>query len=456
MGNVWLDTLLVFVFFLIGGVFAAAEMALVSLRSSQVAGLIRQGKRGRAVARLLASPNRFLSAVQIGVTLSGFLSASFGGASLANMWLTPILLGWGMPPRAASVIALVAVTVVISFVSIVISELTAKRLGMQRPEGIALTLAPLLNGLASAFRPVIWLMGVCTNVLVRALGGDPAAGKSEVSSAELRSMVSSAPSLGVEERHIVDEVFSAGGTNLREVMVPRTEVDFLSGDMLAEEALHRVRDAPHSRYPVIGGSPDRVLGFLHVRDLMDMSADVRTRPLRRFARPVLFLPETVQVLPALTRMRRRRAHLAVVQDEYGGTAGIITLEDLVEELIGEITDEYDVVPGAGVQAERGDLDGLLTVPEFAERTGYALPDGPYDTLGGFLMAQLGRLPEQNDEVCATLMPAEGAAGDAAPAERRVWRLRVTEMDGRRIAWVRAVPDEAPSGMPPAETSETPS
>jgi len=451
VGNVWLDILVVFVFFLIAGVFAAAEMALVTLREPQVKAMSHQGKRGRTVVKLLDNPNRFLSAVQLGVTLAGFLSASFGGATLANTLLTPVFVRWGMAERPASILALVVVTAVISFCSIVISELSAKRLALQRPEGIALTLAPLVNGLATAFRPVIWALGACTNGVVRLLGGDPAAGREAVSTEELRSMVTNASALGAEERRIVDEVFSAGEHNLREVMVPRTEVDFLPADMLADKALHQISDAAHSRYPVIDGSPDRVLGFLHLRDLMDMAPQVRATPLRRLVRPVLFLPETVPVLPALTRMRRRNAHLAIVQDEYGGTAGIVTLEDLVEELIGDITDEYDAVSEHA--ARHSEFSGLLTVSEFAERTGYALPEGPYDTLAGFVMARLGAVPALGDAVTVRLDPVPGTARpeaeDAAPGPCD-WRMDVTEMDGRRIAWLRAAPARAAAADTPPD------
>jgi putative hemolysin len=433
MSDVWVDLLLVLVFFLVGAVFSAAEMALVSLRDAQVAVLAKRGKRGRAIERLTSNPNRFLSAVQIGVTLSGFLSASFGASTLAVEVVAPALVKWGLPGRAAGVLALVVVTALISFCSIVISELTAKRLAMQRPESFALALAPFINGIAALFRPLIWALGVCTNALVRLFGGDPEAGKEEVSNEELRSMVAASATLGDEERHIVDEVFDAGERNLREVMVPRTEVDFLAGDMPAGQAMREVRGGAHSRYPVIDGSPDRVLGFVHVRDLMDLDPPTRSSKLSQLVRPVLSLPETVKVLHALTEMRRRRAHLAVVLDEYGGTAGIVTLEDLVEELIGDITDEYDADPAAGAHAARGDFDGLTTIEQFADRTGVALPDGPYDTLAGYVMAQLGHVPELGDEVTVEL-PAGDAETDAEAPPRRL-KMRVTEMDGRRIAWL---------------------
>jgi len=450
VSEVWVSLIVVFALFLLGGVFSAAEMALVSLREPQIRALSHRGKRGRAIVALTGNPNRFLSAVQIGVTLSGFLSASFGGATLSEMWLAPLLVTWGMLPKAASIVALIVITAVISFCSIVISELTAKRLAMQRPELVALALAPFVNGLAATFRPVVWAVGVCTNALVRLLGGDPATGREEVSSAELRSMVSNATSLGVEERQIMDDVFSAGDHNLREVMVPRTEVDFLPGDTPAGRALREINDAPHSRYPVIGTSPDQVLGFVHLRDLLGLDPAQRSAPVARLVRPVLVLPQTLSVLPALTQLRRRHAHLAIVQDEYGGTAGIVTMEDLVEELVGDITDEYDVVPPGGEHAQRDDFDGLMTTDEFAERTGFALPKGPYDTVAGYFVACLGRMPAVGDTVEVQLWPTGGSADDSPSSVG--WRLEAMELDGRRVAWLRAVRTPAEPGLAQAEVS----
>ncbi|MDR0837634.1 MAG: hemolysin family protein [Propionibacteriaceae bacterium] len=440
MGDLWLDIALVFVFFLVGAVFSAAEMALVSLREPQIKALSRKGRRGRSIRNLTSNPNRFLSAVQIGVTLCGFLSASFGATSLVDGWMSPWLTSLGLSTSLASAVALVLVTVVISFGSIIISELTAKRLAMQNPESFALTLAPFISVIATAFRPVIWLLGVCTNALVRLLGGDPKAAREDVSDAELRSMVVSSATLGDEERHIVDEVFDAGDTSLREVMVPRTEVDFLSGDIPAYKALREVAVSTHSRYPVSGASQDDILGFVHIRDLMEMDTPTRQAPLSQLVRPVMMLPDTVKVLKALTAMRRDHAHLAIVLDEYGGTAGIVTLEDLVEEVIGDITDEYDDAPIAGEHRnERDEYSGLCTLEEFAEMTGWELPEGPYDTLAGFFMAALGEVPTTGDEIEVELQ-RPSAEDDSAPANAlETVTMRATEMDGRRVAWVSVTP-----------------
>jgi len=431
------NILLIGLFILIGGVFAAAEMALVSLRDSQVRQLSVRGKRGRTVASLADDPNRFLSAVQIGVTVSGFLSAAFGGATLAED-LSPVLAAWGLPAAAADTVALVAITIAISYFSIVLGELTAKRLAMQRAESFALTLAPLVNVIATITRPVIWFLGVSTNVAVRILGGDPRASREEGTDEELRAMVSSSATLGHEERQIVDEVFAAGQVTLREAMIPRTEVDFLDGDMPAHRAIRVAAEGAHSRYPVVGRDVDDVLGFLHVRDLFDLDPAERSEPISRLVRPVASLPQTVRILRALSTMQANNDHMVIVRDEYGGTAGIVTIEDLMEELIGDITDEFDVGEVGPEPDDIDDLDGLTTLEQFAERYHYALPEGPYDTVAGYVMALLGRLPEVGDTVTSTLDPV---TGDGQPGR---FDFTVTELDGRRAARLHLV---RPGGVP---------
>ena len=449
MNDVVVNIALIFVFIAIGGVFAAAEMALVSLRESQVKQLAHRGQRGRTVAKLTENPNRFLSAVQIGVTLAGFLSAAFGGATLAGPLTGVLVEVLPISEGVANTISLVAITAVISYVSIVLGELTAKRLALQRAEAFALALAPLVDLIASLARPVIWLLGVSTDVMVRLLGGDPNAGREQVTDEEIRAMVSGSTTLGDEERRIVDDVFDAGSRGLREVMLPRTEVDFLPGNMPAYKAVREVMKAPHSRYPVMGDSADDIVGFVHVRDLLDPETSTRSTPVAELARPVVSLPDTVRVLHALSEMRRESAHLAIVLDEYGGTAGIVTMEDLVEELVGDITDEYDVVAEPEDPATlHGDLviDGLSTLSDFEERTGLVLPEGPYDTLAGYFMAQLGQLPTLDAAVEVEVPVAEDPEAGSARLE-----LRVKELDGRRAASFlvrRLDEDRSPAGHEP--------
>ncbi len=443
MSSVWLNSSLVIFLVILGGFFAAAEIALVSLRDSQIRNLAQRGRRGAVVARVAADPNRFLSAVQIGVTLMGFLSAAFGGATLAAE-LSPPLERLGLSEPLADLLALVAVTLVIAYVSIVLGELVAKRLALQRAEGTALLLAPVVDKIATAVLPVIWLLGKSTDLVLRLLGGDPGAQREQMSDEELRELVSTHETLTAEERRIVEEVFEAGDRQIREVMIPRTEVDFIDASMPVPKAVALAAERPHSRYPVIRGSSDNVVGFLHVRDLYQNGGNGRSQRVGELTRNTLMLPGTRGVLPAFADMRRDRVHLAIVLDEYGGTAGIVTMEDLVEELVGDIRDEYDEDEPNSRRLVGGEIevDGLLNLDDFADETGLELPDGPYETVAGYITSCLGRLPTTGDE-----------------CEVDGHQLLVVAMDSRRIERVRVSvpgaadgdqhPEERPGGQPPA-------
>ena len=418
VNDVGWDILVVLVIVLIGGFFAAAEMALVSLRDGQVRALAQRGRRGQRAARLAQDPNRFLSAVQIGVTLATLLSGAFGAATLASRLEST--LKQHLSPGAASVVSVAVVTLVISFFTLVLGELAPKRIALQRAERVSLAAAPLLDRLATLARPLVWLLSRSTNLVVRVLGGDPKAGRGVMTEQEIRELLAGNQALSPDERHIVGEVFDAGKRQIREVLVPRTEVDFLPAGMSLQDAAKIAVAAPYSRFPVYQESYDDVIGFVHARDLLDPAAD-GTRLVGAAARPVKLLPTTKTVLSALSEMRRDHSHLAIVVDEYGGTAGIVTLEDLVEELIGDIQDEYDVAEDQPRKLVGGELevDGLLNLDDFAEQTGVQLPDGPYETVAGYVLASLGHLP-----------------GDGDTVEVAGRKLVVTEMDGRRIARVR--------------------
>jgi len=440
--SAWVEIALVLLFVLVGGFFSMSELAVVSLRDGQVRTLRESGRRGAAVGRLRDDTNRFLSAVQIGVTLAGFFASAFGGAVLARR-LSPTLEGLGLAAGVAATAALVLVTIGVSYASLVLGELVPKRLALQKSEQISLAVAPTLNRIATVSRPVVWLLGVSTNAVVRLLGLDPRADREEVSEEELREMVSSHGELADDERQVINDVFDAADRRLSEVMVPRTEVDFLSADMGLAEAAEAIEDKPHSRYPVTGESADDVLGFVHVRDLLTAARRGAGGTLADIARPVVLLPGTKALLPALTELRRTRRHLAVVVDEYGGTDGIVTLEDLVEELVGEIEDEYDTAldPSSDGQGLTGvvEVDGLLHRSEVTDQTSLVLPEGPYETLGGFVVTALGRMPVVGDVV-----------------EDLGHRLTVTEMDGRRAARIRVEPlppDDEDGPGDPADAAE---
>ena len=404
---------LVLGFILVGGVFAGTEIALVSLRESQLDQLAKRGKRGERVAAVARDPNRFLAAVQIGVTVAGFFSAAFGAATIAP-FVAPALEQLGLGETAAQSAALVLLTLAIAYVSLVLGELVPKRIGLQRAGQVALAVAPPLDRFARLMRPVIWFLSVSTNGVMRLFGSDPNARPEAMSDDELRDLVLGHQSLPEDERRLLHDVFDAGDRTLTEIMRPRGEVQFVSGDLPLDEARVVVGALPYSRLPVTGEGFDDVLGYLHVRDLLDPTHEGTVVDVMR---TIPFFPGTALLLPTLATMRREGVHIAVVVDEYGGTDGIVTLEDLVEELVGEIWDELDE-PQSFVRLDdegRIRLDAGQTIEEFGERTGIELPDGPYETLAGFVVARLGRLAVVGDEV---------RAGES--------RLVVSLVDARRV------------------------
>ena len=403
-GQLFADLLLVLFFIIVAGIFVAAEIALISLRESQLRQMEASGinpKRTARLAKLTQNPNRFLAAAQVGVTFCGFLSAALGSERLGSSFVIPILERWGLSHGLSTAISLVFVTLMIAYVSLVVGELVPKRLALYRTEKIALAAAPSIDRIANVFRPVIWLLSRSTDVIVKLFGLKPQEIRSEISEAELVDLVTGHAALSDEERDIVEDVFSAGDLVLHEIMVPRTEVDFLDvGLTLAEAKAVAIRTA-HSRYPVTRGSSDEVIGFLHVRDLLNTREEDMNKTLLDIMRPVIFLPGTKGVLPALTELKVKRAHLAIVLDEYGGTDGIVTLEDIVECFIGDIEDEYDEPENeVTAQPKTGDfeVDALISLEDLREQTGIELPQGPYETAGGFVMHFLGRLPVAHDVI----------------------------------------------------------
>jgi putative hemolysin len=428
MNGTLLNVCIVLALILIEGLFVAAEIALVSLREGQTKALAEASRRGAAVARLLADPNRFLAAVQIGVTSTALLSSAFGAITLSESAKNS-LIAHGVGDTLAGVVGIVGVTLLISFVTLILGELVPKRLALQRPESASLLFGSTLEKMATVLRPVIWLLSKSTDGVVRILGGDPTAGRDMISEEELRGLVAAHESLSSDERRLIDDVFAASERSVSHVMISRTEVTFLEGSMTISRAIKLASDAPHSRYPVTGQSNDDVLGFVHIRDLIlgapgiDPSQD-RARVVADLVRDIKVLPGSKNVLAALSEMRREGHHMAIVVDEYGGTDGIVTLEDLIEEVIGDIRDEYDADAEAARRLTGGvvELDGRVNLDEFAEITKLELPDGPYETAGGFVMARLGKLPQVGDRV-----------------EFNQHVIEVLEVDGRRTARIRVEP-----------------
>lgn len=385
---------------LLGGLFVAAEIALISLRESQIKQLALRGRRGVRVANVANNPNRLLAALQVGVTVTGFLSAALGAEKL-GVYVIPWLEDAGLSNKSANTTSLIGVTLIIAYFSLVFGELVPKRIALYRAEEIALASAYIVNILTQLFRPVIWVLSHSTNLVLRLFGMDPKEQRSQISEEELLDLVAGHAALTEEERDIVEEVFNASERQVHEVMVPRTEVDFMDASLPVGKAIALAIEKAHSRYPVVRGSSDEVIGFIHVRDLLDTTLVSSNAKIAELARNIMYLPGTKAILPALTEMRNQRQHLAIVLDEYGGTDGIVTLEDLVETLIGDIRDEYDNDEAEISQESRtGDIevDGLISLEDLFEEAGIELPEGPYETASGFVMNFLGRIPAVHDVV----------------------------------------------------------
>ncbi|MDQ6937474.1 MAG: hemolysin family protein [Actinomycetota bacterium] len=441
MNALIVNILIVLALIVVEGLFVGAEIALVSLREGQVHALAAEGRRGAAVARLASDPNRFLATVQIGVTLTALLSSAFGAVTLSDE-AKQALVRHGMSAGLAGVIGIVGITLLITFVTLVIGELVPKRLSLQRPEVAAKAFSPTLNRLSTVLRPVIWLLSRCTDGVVRILGGDPTAGREAISEEELRGLVAAHESLSSDERRLIDDVFAAGERSISEIMLPRPEVVFLDANLSVGRAMRTLIESPHSRYPVYQGNHDDIVGFVHIRDLvLAEGTSGRTSQVRDHLREVKRLPGSKKVLVALSEMRREGHHLAIVVDEYGGTDGIVTLEDVIEEVIGDIRDEYDEDEVASQLLSDGEIeiDARSNLDEFAQQTGRSLPTGPYETAGGFVMARLGHLPEVGD-----IVESDGMS------------LAVVAVDGRRAArlLVRATSAAHPSTRTPPASGDT--
>src|SRR3954471_9640354 len=425
MGGIGGEILLVLVLVLVNAAFSGSEMALVSLRESQVQRMERASRRGRVLARLTRDPNRFLATIQIGITLAGFLASAAAAVSLSEPLVEPLaFLG-----TAAQPVAIVIVTIALTFVTLVIGELAPKRIAMQRTEGWALVVARPLDLLSMISRPAVWLLGVATDLVVRLAGGDPKAQREEVSTEEIRDMVAAQQDFSAEQRTIISGAFEIADRILREILVPRRDVLTLPTGVQAHEALRTLITGGHSRAPVVGPAGlDDVVGVVHLRDLIDADG-----PVDELCRPGLFLPETLRVSDALRQLRGERQQLALVVDERGAIDGIITMEDLVEEIVGEIYDETDRDVAAVVHEPDGALlmAGSFPIHDLPDLGFHdesnAHEEGDYTTIAGMVLAALGHIPTGPGEVVTLPM----------------FTAEVVEVTGRAITRLRLRPLETP-------------
>jgi putative hemolysin len=416
---------------LLNAVFVAAEIALVSIRPSRVEQLVDDGRRGaRRVRKLTTDPGRFLAVIQLAITFIGFLASAFAGVSLATA-LAETLVGMGVDSGIAGAIGLITVTVLLSLFTIVFGELVPKTLALAHPEAFALTLAQPVDVLGRIFRPVVAMLTLATRTVARLLGAEVTP-ESRITAEELRLIVERGGEQGIleaEEEQMINAVIELGGRRVHEVMVPRVSIVALPASATFDEAIDTIVDEGHSRIPVYESSVDEVVGILYAKDLLPiLKAEAKAeRPdPRTLLRTPVFVPESMSVDDLLHEFQRRKVHIAIVLDEYGGTAGLVTIEDLLEEIVGEIQDEYDEEEPLveAIDENRFRVDGRASVDDLEDLWDTRLEledDDEYDTIGGLVYHRVGGIPQPGDEVRIDGM-----------------RLTVETTDGRRVGKVLVV------------------
>lgn len=392
MGDVWPQLVLVGVLVLVNAAFAGTELALVSLRESQLQRLEERSATGAVLARLARQPNQFLATIQVGITLAGFLASAAAAVSLAEPLEGPLSFLGG----AAGPVSVVVVTLILAYFTLVFGELAPKRIAMQRAEKWGMVMARPLDVLSTLTKPVVWLLSTSTDIAVRLLGGDPSRQREEVTGEELRDMVAIHETFPPEQRQIIDGAFEIAERTLDQVMVPRTDVVVIDADAPCREALQVLIETGHSRAPVAEKrNLDRLVGMVRLRSLLERPDE----PVRSVMYDIPAFPDAARVLTALREFQARRTQMAVVVDEYARTVGIVTVEDLVEELVGEIWDETDPDLIAVVR----EADGAIVVPgSFPVHDlvdlDVELPEGDYTTIAGLVLDQMNRFPRPGETV----------------------------------------------------------
>jgi putative hemolysin len=409
-----LELIAVAALILLNGFFVAGEYGLVTARRTRLAELDHKGdRRARQVLRITESPPRFIAAMQLGVTLTSLAIGALGEHALTKVF----------DPVVATVVAVILAYLVLTFLHVVIGELVPKAVALRYSERTALAVSTPVRAFFVVFRPLIWLLQRSTEALLRVFGLQaPGAGGAVHSEAELKMLVSDSTERGeIEEgeQEMLYKVFDFADKEVSDVMVPRPQVVALSVDLPPEEALKAVLESPYTRYPVYRGSLDEIVGVLHVRDLIEAMHErgIAAVAVAELVRPAYMVPETKDLAALLTEFRRQNQHMAIVLDEYGNMEGIVTLEDVLEEIVGEIEDEFDL-PDESI--ERIDeqtirIDGTFPIDDFNEQFDYELPQEDYHTVAGFVFGLLGRAAEPGDEI-----------------EHERLRFRVDDVVGTRI------------------------
>ncbi len=412
--SLWLPLLVQVVLIALNAIFACAEIAVISINEAKVEQLAEQGnKKAKKLRYFSEQPARFLATIQVAITLSGFLGSAFAADNFSDL-LTNALLAAGVPlsAKALDTIAVILITIVLSYFTLIFGELVPKRLAMKKSQELAMALASLLMLVSRLFAPIVSILTLSTNAILRLLGIDPNAEEEEISEEEIQTMVDAGARKGVfdaQERQFIQNVFLFDDLCAREFATHRTEIVFLkAGDPLEkwEAVIHASR---HSRYPVCEDTVDHVIGILHVKDYFALPEKTPDAAMASAVRPPFYVPESVKADVLFQQMKQSRCHFAVVLDEYGGTAGVVTINDLLEQLVGELDD--DPLPPEGepplieqVDGRTWKINGAAELEDVAAALDIPLPCEEYDTFGGYVFTQYGYIPEDGSTFTIDLPP----------------------------------------------------
>jgi putative hemolysin len=422
----WLSIILIIIFIFINGFFAATEIAVVTLRKSRIKKLMDDGKKNAVVLhKLREAPEKFFATIQIGVTLAVTLASAIGGV-IAVETLKPILQEQSIPfiSTSSEAIAIAIVASVITYFSIIFGELIPKSIALSHPETVGLLSAPVIEKFSKLANVFIQILMFTTNVLLKPFGKKAFRKKSYISEDEIKLLLEEGREKGIfedEEKELIHSVFDFADISVKEVMVPTPQMVTIGINMPIDEVKQLILEEKFTRYPVTGKDLNDIRGILNTKDFFNILLKTENVVIRKITKPPLFVPETMKISSLLRDMQKKRVHLAIVIDEYGAVSGLVTLEDLVEEIIGEIRDEFDTEsPVIHLKDGSMIIDASINIRDLYDDHNIAIPESPdYETLGGFIVTSLQRIPEPGDEI---------QIDDK--------KLKIVEMVGKRIAKVK--------------------
>jgi len=400
--NIFWPLVLQFILIIINAIFACAEIAVISMNDNKLARLASLGdKRAIRLAKLTEQPARFLSTIQVGITLAGFLASAFAADNFSDLlvnWL--VSLGVSIAPATLDTLVVIVITLILSYFTLVLGELVPKRVAMRKAEELALAISGLIYYVSLIFGPLVWFLTLSTNFLLRLLGIDPNAEDDVITEEEIRMMVDAGSEKGAishNEKDMIQNIFEFNDKNAADIMTHRTDVVILWMDESDLQWEQTILENRHSVYPVCDESPDQVIGILKAKDYFRVKEKTRDNIIEQALRPAYFVPETVRLDLLFHNMKKTRNHFAIVLDEYGGMSGIITMNDLLEEIVGDLEDD-DTVPIEPPLIERIDpqvwrISGSAPLDIVSQQLGVALPEDGYDTFGGLIFGLLGTVPE---------------------------------------------------------------